>query len=102
MEKTSTMNHTKGQKGKRKDNPPERQCVLCREKKPKDRLLRIVRTEDGVLIDPTGRKNGRGAYVCTARSCIEKASRTGALSKALNVTIPQDLIEELLTYIKDE
>ena len=53
---------------------PMRQCVGCREMKPKRELIRVIRTsEDEILIDATGKKNGRGAYICPNRECLEKA-----------------------------
>src|SRR5690606_41462050 len=63
---------------------PQRMCIICREHDAKRGLHRIVRSPDGVVApDPTGRRNGRGAYLCHKAACWEKALRSGALSRAL-------------------
>jgi predicted RNA-binding protein YlxR (DUF448 family) len=71
---------------------PERTCVACRQTRPKRELIRVVRTPDGhVELDPTGKKSGRGAYVCARRSCWDLALRKGRLEHELHVTIsPED------------
>ena len=64
---------------------PMRMCVACREMQPKKDLLRIVRTPEGAIeIDRSGRMNGRGAYLCGRRECLEKAIKTRALERALD------------------
>ena len=61
-----------------------RMCVACREMKPKKELIRVVRTPEGEIVaDETGRKNGRGAYLCRAEACFNKAVKTRALERAL-------------------
>jgi uncharacterized protein len=63
---------------------PQRTCVICRRVLPKRELTRVVRTpEAGVMIDPTGKLAGRGAYICGTASCWERAARGDMLSKAL-------------------
>ena len=52
---------------------PERMCVACRQMKPKTELLRVVNTADGVVLDGTGKLNGRGVYVCKNKQCVTKA-----------------------------
>ncbi len=52
---------------------PERMCVMCRQMKPKTELLRIVNSSDGVVIDLTGKLNGRGVYLCKCKACISRA-----------------------------
>lgn len=52
---------------------PERMCVVCRQMKPKTELIRIVNTDSGVVVDKTGKINGRGVYLCTCKQCISKA-----------------------------
>lgn len=60
---------------------PMRQCVGCGEMKPKKELIRVLKTaENEIIIDKTGKKNGRGAYICSSRECLEKALKTMALS----------------------
>ncbi|MES2208834.1 MAG: YlxR family protein [Chloroflexota bacterium] len=76
---------------------PTRSCVACRTARPKRDLLRVVRAPDGaVAADPTGRLNGRGAYVCRDLACITNALNRGALSRALHTPVREGLREELL------
>ena len=83
-------------KGPRPKHVPQRMCVACRERDAKRTLTRIVRTPDGqVAIDPTGRQNGRGAYLCDNPGCWEKAVRGGLLTRALNISLPAEAIETL-------
>ena len=75
---------------------PERQCVACRKMFKKSELIRIVRTPEGTAeIDSDGRKQGRGAYLCNDKKCIEKALRKGMLAKALHCRIPQEEAERI-------
>ena len=68
---------------------PERQCMGCNEKKPKPDLLRVVRAPDGsVSLDFTGKKSGRGAYICRDVRCLQKAVKTRRLSRSLECEIP--------------
>ena len=74
---------------------PMRQCVGCREMKPKRELIRVIRTsEDEILIDATGKKNGRGAYICPNRECLEKAVKNKGLERSLKISVPQEIYEE--------
>lgn len=66
---------------------PIRTCVVCREKDNKRTLQRIVRTPDGVMVDETGKMNGRGAYLCSNEKCWERAVNTDILNKALRTTL---------------
>ncbi len=67
---------------------PERTCISCRSVSPKRQLVRIVRTPEGsVEVDPSGRRPGRGAYLCSAGACWEQALKKGALSRALKVQL---------------
>lgn len=71
---------------------PLRMCVGCREMKEKRELLRIVRTpEHSGEIDLTGKKSGRGAYICNDPACLKKARKSKALERALNVTLDEDV-----------
>jgi len=75
---------------------PMRMCVGCRERKEKRQLVRIVRTPEGtVLVDPTGKKSGRGAYICPDITCLEKVIKNKGLERALEVTIAPHVVEEL-------
>ena len=78
------------QHSRRKKHIPQRSCVACRQKQDKRSLTRLVRTIDaGIYIDPTGKKNGRGAYLCNNRCCWEKAVNGSLLDKALRTTLTQ-------------
>ena len=75
---------------------PQRQCMGCRERKPKRDMIRVVRCTDGnVNLDFGGKMNGRGAYVCPDPECLKKALRSKALDRSLEVTIPEDVILRL-------
>lgn len=75
---------------------PLRQCVGCREMMPKKDLLRVIRTpEDEVVLDPTGKKNGRGAYICFCLECLKKARKSKGLERSLKVAIPDEVYEKL-------
>lgn len=75
---------------------PMRMCAACRTKKPKKELVRVVRTPEGeVLVDETGRKNGRGAYLCRDKECLKKALKIRALERALEHEIGAETAEAL-------
>ncbi|MBQ4474093.1 MAG: YlxR family protein [Lachnospiraceae bacterium] len=76
---------------------PMRQCVGCREQKSKRELIRIIRTPEGeVTVDATGRKNGRGAYLCPSQECLQKARKSKALERSLNAEIPSEVYDALM------
>ena len=80
---------------------PERTCVVTREKFPKMELLRIVRTPDGnIEIDLTGKKNGRGAYIKKDLNVLELAKKNKALDRHLEMTIPDNIYEEIKKIIE--
>jgi uncharacterized protein len=76
---------------------PMRMCMGCRERKAKQELLRVVRTPEGVVtVDRTGRKNGRGAYICKDNSaCLDKAVKSKMLERSLEAAIEPDVYERL-------
>lgn len=74
---------------------PMRTCVVTKEKLPKKDLIRIVRTEDGVIYDLTGKVNGRGAYLKKDKEVFAKARKSKALEKYLEVSIPDTFYDEL-------
>ncbi len=81
-------------------NVPERTCVISKEKLPKKELIRVVRDKEGnVSVDITGKANGRGAYLKKDKEVIEKAKKTKALEKILEVSIPDSVYDELLENI---
>ncbi len=75
---------------------PVRRCVGCNEGKPKKELVRIVRTAAGeISVDLTGKKSGRGAYICPSRDCLAKAQKARRLERALSCQIPPEIYERL-------
>ena len=81
---------------------PMRQCLGCREMKPKRELLRVVRSPEGeVAFDARGTLPGRGAYVCPNPDCFKKAVKTRALDRALEVKIPDEVMERLAGLLEE-
>ena len=75
---------------------PYRTCIGCQGKKPKRDLLRIIRTPEGVIeIDETGKKSGRGAYLCYNKICFQEAIKKKRLGKALKLDILPSIVKEL-------
>lgn len=75
---------------------PMRKCVGCQEMKSKKEMLRVIRTREGeFLLDATGKKNGRGAYICPSSECLSKAIRQKGLERSFKQAIPQDVYEML-------
>lgn len=75
---------------------PLRMCVGCQEMKPKKELIRIVRTPDSeVVIDSTGKKSGRGVYICPDKECLNKALKTNRLEKNLQHSISEEVMNRL-------
>ena len=81
---------------------PERKCIGCGDKKAKNELIRIVRLPDdgGIEIDRTGKKSGRGAYICRSKACLKKARRR--LEASLLCAIPDDIFDKLALEIERE
>ncbi|MEE1449894.1 MAG: YlxR family protein [Oscillospiraceae bacterium] len=75
---------------------PQRQCVGCRTKRDKRDLLRIVKTPEGeIVLDATGKRSGRGVYVCPDPECLRKARKSRGLERALETTIPAEVYDGL-------
>lgn len=75
---------------------PLRQCLGCREMKPKRELIRVVRSPEGeISLDFKGKAPGRGAYVCPDAQCLKKAIKARALEKAFSAQIPEEVYERL-------
>lgn len=75
---------------------PMRQCLGCREMKPKRELIRVVRSPEGeIALDFNGKANGRGAYVCPNPECLKKAEKSKALDRAFSVSVPVEIYEKL-------
>ena len=80
---------------------PIRQCLGCREQKAKSELLRVVRAPDGsVSLDFRGKAPGRGAYLCRSADCLRRAVKSRALERALEVSIPEDVMERLQSELE--
>lgn len=80
---------------------PMRSCVVTREKFPKQELIRVVRTPSGdIVIDLSGKQNGRGAYLKRDLSVIEKAEKSNILNRHLETDVPKEIFEELKNMIK--
>ena len=78
---------------------PQRKCVVCGKLKDKNDLLRIVNNkEEGILIDNTGKKNGRGAYICKDKACLSEAKKKNKLNRVFKQKIEDQLYEELEAY----
>ncbi len=93
--------------GQKVQNPkqkkiPLRQCLGCNEHKPKNELLRVLRTPDGeILLDFTGKKSGRGAYICYDLKCLKKARKSKRIDVNLNVTIPDEIYDRMERELAD-
>ncbi len=82
---------------------PLRKCVVTGERFEKKQLLRVVKTPNGeVIFDPSGKANGRGAYVSKNKGVIDKAKKTNILGKHLETKIPDEIYEELLKQVGNE
>ena len=79
---------------------PQRMCTLCRKRVDKDGLIRFVASEGRVVLDPTGRGNGRGAYICRSLSCMEGAKKRGALSKALKCEVSKEVWDQVTDLLQ--
>lgn len=81
---------------------PMRQCIGCREMKPKKELIRVVRSPEGrVSLDFRGKAPGRGAYLCPDPACLKRAMKAKALSRVFETEIPQEIYEELLHKMEE-
>ena len=81
---------------KTKNKIPMRQCPGCREMKSKKEMIRVLKTpEDEIVLDTTGRKNGRGAYVCPSIECLDKAIRNHGIERSLKTSVPEEVYEDL-------
>nr|WP_330396184.1 YlxR family protein [Blautia sp. An249] len=77
---------------KTRNKVPMRQCTGCREMKNKKEMIRIIKTaENTIELDATGKKNGRGAYLCFCRECLQKAQKNKGLERSLKTAIPEEI-----------
>jgi len=75
---------------------PDRQCVSCREMRPKSELIRIVKIDSDVFPDPDGKSNGRGAYVCKSRECIKSMTSRHSLDRAFKIHVSDDVYDRII------
>jgi predicted RNA-binding protein YlxR (DUF448 family) len=88
-----------GKRPQRRRHVPQRTCIACRTVRPKRELVRVVRTAEGtVLVDESGKRSGRGAYLCRQQVCWESALSQRKLDRALKVTVPAEAIDGLREY----
>lgn len=89
----SGMNNKKTPKGQ---NIPLRKCTGCGEMKPKKDMIRVIKTDTGeIFVDKTGRKNGRGAYICHSTECFNKARKTKGFERSLKTVISEEIYDSL-------
>ena len=82
---------------------PMRQCIGCREMKPKKELIRVVRSPEGTIsLDFRGKAPGRGAYLCPDAACLKRAVKAKALNRAFETEIPQEIYDDLLVKMEEE
>lgn len=80
---------------------PMRKCVGCEEMKSKKEMMRVLKTEDGeFVLDATGKKNGRGAYICRSEECFAKAMKNKGLERSFKQAIPKEVYEKLEKELK--
>ena len=88
-----------GKRSQRRKHVPQRTCVACRTVRPKRELVRVVRTPEGtVMVDETGKRSGRGAYLCRQRDCWETALARRQLERAMKVTLTAETQAQLREY----
>ena len=81
---------------------PMRQCIGCREMKPKKELIRVVRSPEGTIsLDFRGKAPGRGAYLCPDAACLKRAIKAKALNRAFETEIPQEIYDDLLAKMEE-
>lgn len=80
---------------------PLRQCVGCGEMKSKKEMIRVLKTEEeGIVLDTTGKKNGRGAYVCKSSECLKKAKKTKGLDRSFKIAVSDEVYDSLTKEIE--
>lgn len=80
---------------------PLRKCLGCQEMKNKRELIRVVRTPEGeITLDPTGKRNGRGAYICPKVQCLDKAAKSKSFERAFGHTVPSEIYATLRSQLE--
>jgi predicted RNA-binding protein YlxR (DUF448 family) len=75
---------------------PMRTCIACRSSKPKRELIRVVKSGEQITLDKTGKLNGRGAYVCPDKACIEKLKKQKLLNRAFSMPVADEVYDKIL------
>ena len=82
-------------------NKPCRMCMVCRERKPKSELFRVIKKSSGEIdLDLTGKADGRGAYICKEGNCKEKLLKSKALNKSYKINVTQEVYDKILDKLK--
>ena len=82
---------------------PIRQCLGCNEHKPKNEMIRVVRSPEGeISLDTRGKKSGRGAYICYSVACLNKARKSRRIERALECAIPDEVYDTMESELKAE
>lgn len=88
-----------------KKKVPLRRCVGCGEMKNKKEMIRVLKTPEEIILDTTGKKNGRGAYLCFSKECFEKAVKNKGLERSFKMSIPGEVyknLEKELEHLENE
>lgn len=89
--------------GKMNKKIPLRQCVGCGTMGNKKEMMRVLKTPEGpIVLDKTGKKNGRGAYLCTNLACLQKAEKNKGLERSFKISIPKEVYESLEKEYEEE
>ena len=81
---------------------PMRQCIGCGEMKSKKEMMRVLKNAEGeISLDTTGKKNGRGAYLCYSRECLQKAIKSKGLERSFQMKIPQEVYDTITREFED-
>ena len=89
------------ERGPQQKHVPQRTCIACRQVEGKRGLIRLVRTEVGIEVDPTGKKPGRGAYLHPYQKCWEEVFRGNRIEQALRVRLSDESRKALLVFMAD-
>ncbi|MDD7182291.1 RNase P modulator RnpM [Peptostreptococcus porci] len=80
---------------------PQRKCIACQERGDKKGLIRVVKNKDNeIFLDPSGKANGRGAYVCATKECLSKAIKTKAFNRSFKMDVEDDVYSHLLDELE--
>lgn len=87
----------------KRKSAPQRKCTGCQEMKNKNQLIRIVKIDESSFeVDFTGKKNGRGAYICRSTECLEKAQKSRGLERSFKGKVPQEMYNKLFESLEKE